>query len=83
MNIPLVKSHYLIGRGSECDIPLKGIGIPVNAYEIYLEDEDYVLRTFESGESASKKILLGNELVLYNYTITLEGTAHNEGIRTD
>jgi hypothetical protein len=83
MNIPLVKSHYLIGRGPECDIPLKGTGIPIKAYEIYLEDEDYVLRSCEPGENAAHNILPGNELVLYNYTITLEGTDHHEGIRTD
>ena len=72
MNIPLVKSHYLIGRGPECDINLKGIGIPIRAGEISLEDDCYFFRSFQSGEGAEKTILPDDELLLYNYAIKLE-----------
>jgi hypothetical protein len=83
MKLPLEKSHYLIGRGPECDILLKGQGIPLGAGEIYLEDGEYVFKNRETGEIAKKKILPGDELILYNYVIQIEGKRQDESIWTN
>jgi len=69
MNLVLEKSHYLIGRGPECDILLKGIGIPLNVGEIYLKDGEYIFRDFEENE---EKISPGAELKLYDYCVKVE-----------
>lgn len=41
LRIPLKKNHYLIGRGPECEILLKGEGIPFYAGEISWMKDDY------------------------------------------
>jgi hypothetical protein len=71
LKMPLKKSHYLIGRGSECDIPLKGMGIPLRVGEIALINGEYVFKNL--GDNSIKKILPGDEIMLYNYTIEMEG----------
>jgi hypothetical protein len=72
LNIPLVKSHYLIGRGQECEINLKGTGIPVRVGELSLEDDGYVFKSFQPEGMQETKILPDAELVLYNYEIKIE-----------
>jgi len=80
MRLPLRKSHYLIGRGLECEIPLRGMGIPIRVGEIYRQNERYVFRNLqdhpvminnEPMERGSREILIGDEIMLYNYTITI------------
>jgi len=46
LKISLKKGHYLIGRGPECDIPLKGSGIPFRTGEIYRDNGFYVFKNF-------------------------------------
>lgn len=81
LKIPLEKSHYLIGRGPECDILLKGMGIPLRIGEICLWDGEYIFRNFhtnslminnEPAESEMRKILPGDTIMLYNYTIMIQ-----------
>jgi len=80
LKIPLEKSHYLIGRGPECDILLKGMGIPLKVGELYLQDDHYIFRNFHDYSvtvnntpiaNEEKHILSGNEICLYNYKITI------------
>lgn len=69
MNLALEKSHYLIGRGPECDILLKGAGIPLSVGELYLKDGEYIFRDFQEKE---ERIFPGAELKLYDYRIKVE-----------
>ena len=84
LKIPLEKSHYLIGRGPECDILLKGIGIPLIIGEIYLKDGHYFFHSFKHNSAKinneqmgieSKEILSGDDLIIYNYKITISGVS--------
>ncbi len=69
MNLALEKSHYLIGRGPESDIILKGTGIPLNVGEIYLKDGEYIFRDFQENE---EKLSPDVELKLYDYCVKVE-----------
>ena len=80
LNIPFNKSHYLIGRGAECDILLQGMGIPLTVGELYLRDDNYVFRNFQENsvminnepiEKETKRIMPGDEIIIYNYAIKI------------
>jgi len=74
LSLPLGKGHYLIGRGPECDIFLKGPGIPLKVAEIYMKGDDYHLRMplEDEGEGNEKMLLPGEKLMLYNYAMQLD-----------
>ena len=83
LKIPLEKSHYLIGRGRECEIPLKGMGIPLIACEIFIKGDNYSFKNLQDNsvsingqsiEKGSREIVLSDTIKLYNYTITIEST---------
>lgn len=91
LRMPLKKSHYLIGRGPECDIPLKGVGIPVIAGEVCVYDGDYIFRNYRNSSvpinggpisETPRKLLPGDEIMLYNYTIQVKGK-DDESVRPD
>jgi hypothetical protein len=78
LKIPLEKSHYLIGRGTECDILLKGMGIPLRIGKIYLHDGNYFFRNLHDNSvlvneepigKGAIKLLLGDEIGFHNYMI--------------
>jgi hypothetical protein len=69
LNLPLRKSHYLIGRGPECDILLKGQGIPLNVGEIYLKDGEYFLK---DGRGSEGRLSPDQGFKLYDYSVTVE-----------
>lgn len=80
LRMPLVKSHYLIGRGPECDIPLRGMGIPFRVGEIYRQDVSYVFKNFQSNfamingkffSNEAKTIFPGDEIRAYKYSIRI------------
>jgi hypothetical protein len=93
LNILLNKSHYLIGRGPECDIPLKGMGIPLRVGEMYQQDDHYVFRNFHDNSvminnepigKEARKILPGDEIMIYNYTIKIQEEKNfSESLRSD
>lgn len=81
LKISLNKSHYLIGRGPECDIPLKGLGIPFRTGEIYRDNGFYVFKNFrdnsvvinnEAFGKAERKLSVGDEIRLYDYSIRVK-----------
>jgi hypothetical protein len=91
MNIPLVKSRYLIGRGPGCDILLKGAGIPVKIGELSFRENDWLLLNYAGGavtingdqiDNGSRKLLPGERIILYNFTIEIKEGA-NEGVWSD
>lgn len=81
ITIPLRESHYLIGRATECDIPLNGHGIPLKVGEICRRDGHYAFRSFIEGVARidgervgrePREISPGNEIFLYNYSLKIE-----------
>jgi hypothetical protein len=81
LKIPLNKSHYLIGRGPECDIPLRGMGIPLKIGEMYEQEGGYIFKNLHNnsirinGMSLGKEIQFvspGDEINAYNYSIAIK-----------
>lgn len=80
LKIPLNKSHYLIGRGPECDIPLMKMGIPLRIGEISEQGEGHLFKNFK-GDSVTvnnkpigrERIMIypGDEIRAYNYCIRI------------
>jgi hypothetical protein len=93
LNFPFNKSHYLIGRGAECDILLKGMGIPLTIGELSLRDDDCIFRNLQEHavrindepiEKEVRKIVPGDEIIVYNYAIKiLQENSFNESMRSD
>lgn len=84
LKIPLEKSHYLIGRGPECDIPLRGWGIPVNVGELTVDAEGCLFKSHQTSSQdsngefsaeGSRRILPGGQVRLYNYTLMIHNIA--------
>lgn len=78
LKIPLNKSHYLIGRGPECDIPLRGMGIPLRIGEIYRDNGGHVFRNLRDNSvminkeplgKMERELSPGDEIEVYNYSI--------------
>ena len=92
LNVPFNKSHYLIGRGAECDILLKGMGIPLTIGELSLRDDDCIFRNFQDNSvrindepivKEARKIVPGDEIIMYNYAIKiLQENSFNESVRS-
>ena len=81
LKIPLVKSGYLIGRGPECDIQLKGPGIPLMAGELLIKEgtctfinlhDNYALFNNLPIEKGDREFLSGDTIRLYNYSMTIQ-----------
>jgi hypothetical protein len=79
-NMKIIKSHYLIGRGPECDISLRGTGIPMRIVELRMEKGGCFFRSLaESGilyngilpGKEMKKLLPGDEIMVSNYIIMI------------
>ena len=77
--IPVKRGRYLIGRGTECDILLEGIGIPVIAGELLAAQKLFFKNTAEypvmknnSVTPPEFEIRPGDEVRLYDYCVTLE-----------
>lgn len=80
LKMPLEKKRYSIGRETDCDIPLKGIGLPLRA-EIRILGGcclfDNVIDDHHSTGGVGKiekRVILkpGQELVLCNYVLRIE-----------
>jgi hypothetical protein len=79
LKMPLNKNHYLIGRGPECDIPLRGVGLPYKAGELYQKDGEYFFRNSnenltinqEHPGKGSRKVMPGDEIGIGNYSIRI------------
>jgi hypothetical protein len=78
LKMSLDKSHYLIGRGPECDVPLRGMGIPLKIGEIFQENGGYIFKNYNqnsvmiNNEHVGKEvreIWPGDEIRFYNYSI--------------
>ncbi|MBM4305236.1 MAG: hypothetical protein FJ123_00725 [Deltaproteobacteria bacterium] len=81
LKIPLNKSHYLIGRGPECDIPLRGMGIPLMIGEMYKQEGGYFFKNFHNNSimingrppgKEVKSVSTGDEIDAYSYTIQIK-----------
>ncbi|MBA4417078.1 MAG: hypothetical protein C0392_04090 [Syntrophus sp. (in: bacteria)] len=81
LSMPVEKNHYLIGRATGCDIPLKGLGIPPFIGEIFLRNgncffknvlEDSVRINNKPIGIGERIILPGYEISLYNYLMKIE-----------
>ncbi len=81
LKVPLKRSHYLIGRGPECDIPLRGTGIPLKIGEISEQGGDYIFRNLHDHSvivngrplrREIKSVLLGDEISAYHYSIHIK-----------
>jgi hypothetical protein len=77
--IPVKRGRYLIGRGTECDILLEGIGIPVVAGELLAAQKLFFKSTAEYPVMKNNSVTLpefeiapGDEVRLYDYCVTLE-----------
>jgi hypothetical protein len=77
--IPVKRGRYLIGRGTECDILLEGIGIPVIAGELlaarklfFKNTAEYPVMKNNSVTPPEFEITPGDEVRLYDYCVTLE-----------
>jgi hypothetical protein len=81
LKIDLKKSHYLIGRGPECDILLKGMGMPVSVGELFQQNGEYFFKGLSESAVMNndpagtdpRKFLPGDKIMLYNYAIQIEG----------
>jgi hypothetical protein len=79
LKIPLTRSHYLIGRGPECDIPLRGMGVPYKAGELYQKEGEYFLMNSskdlvinrEQPGKGSRKVMPGDEIGIRDYSIRI------------
>jgi len=81
LRMPLVKSHYLIGRGPECDIPLMKMGIPLRIGEICEQERGYIFKNFQNNSVTMNNKPVGKETVViypgdeirtYNYSIKIK-----------
>ena len=81
LKIPLNKGHYLIGRGPECDIPLRGMGIPLKIGEMYEQKGGYIFKNLHKNsimingrplEKGIKSVSQGDEISAYNYSIQIK-----------
>ena len=77
----LTKSHYIIGRGPECDIPLRGMGIPLRVAEICPQEGGYVVKSFQDNSlsinsepfgSEEKRISPEDEIKFCNYSFKIK-----------
>lgn len=84
LKFPLGESHYLIGRAPECDIPLKGSGIPLNVGELIVDEEGCFFKNHKTGSADINeelspegpiRILPGSQVRLYNYTLMIQNSA--------
>lgn len=81
LKIDLEKSHYLIGRGPECDILLKGMGMPVRVGELFHQNGEYFFKSLSESTVMNdnlagtdpRKLLPGDKIMLYNYAIQIDG----------
>jgi hypothetical protein len=80
LKMPLKKKRYSIGRETDCDIPIKGIGLPLKA-EIRVLDgcclfDDLIDDHHSTGGvgKIEKRVILkpGQELALCNYVLRIE-----------
>ena len=83
LKIPLVRSHYLIGRGPECDIQLKVLGIPLRTGELRVKDGTCTFINLHDHsasinnlpiEKGEREFLSGDTIRLYNYSMTIQNT---------
>ncbi len=81
LKVPLKRSHYLIGRGPECDIPLRGMGIPLKIGEISEQGGNYIFKNLHDHSvvvngrplgKETKSVLLGDEIHAYHYSIHIK-----------
>jgi hypothetical protein len=81
LKIPFNKGHYLIGRGPECDIPLRGMGIPLKIGEMYEQEGNYVFKNLHNNSvmingrplgKEIKSVSPGDEINAYNYSIQIK-----------
>ena len=81
LRIPLNKSHYLIGRGPECDIPLRGMGIPLKIGEMYAQEGGYIFKNLHKNSimingrplgKEIKSVFPGDEISAFNYSIAIK-----------
>jgi len=77
--IPVKRGRYLIGRGTQCDILLDGIGIPVIAGELraaqklsFRNTAEHPVMKNNSVTPPEFEITPGDEVRLYDYCVTLE-----------
>jgi predicted component of type VI protein secretion system len=80
-SLKLRKGHYLIGRDHECDILLKGAGIPRRVGEIERANSGWVFRHTNPGTISinganvtgpETKLQSGDEIQISDYYITIE-----------
>lgn len=76
------KSHYLIGRGPECDIRINGEGVPLKVGEFRFKGGGNFFKKFPHNlvyingcpmDEAEVGISPDDELICYGYTIMLIG----------
>jgi hypothetical protein len=81
LKLPLNKSHYLIGRGPECDIPLRGMGIPLKVGALFQQDGAYLFKNFQSNSvminnrpihKEARPVCPGDEIRAYNFSIRIK-----------
>ena len=77
--IAVDKGRYLIGRGTECDILLEGMGIPVIAGEFLAAQKlffksmaEYPVMKNDLVTPREFEVGPGDEVRLYDYCLTLE-----------
>jgi predicted component of type VI protein secretion system len=85
-SLQLKEGHYLIGRGPECNIPLKGAGIPFRAGEIKRMDNGWIFRYSNPGTitingtnptDPERELQPGDEIQICNYCINVEERRSN------
>ncbi len=81
LSMPLRKRHYRIGRSPECDIPLKGPGIPPVLCDIFINGGEWNILSHTEDSIAIKgerpgknkaRITIGEKIMLYNYSISIK-----------
>ncbi len=76
LRLLLTKKRYLIGRGPDCDIVLKGVGIPLRLGEISRDHGRYFFYTLKDGSAAESdqriakgrlKLIPGGEITIHEF----------------
>lgn len=80
LKVVLDKSHYRVGRGPECDILIKGEGIPLQVGDLFFKDNQYFFRKSspnfvtingQPGPEGLVRITLEDEIRVNDYSMRI------------